>query len=92
LFSKFWANKAAAATEERLKSLLLNPADAAKVFQSIQPKANMMDRTKIDEAIRIGKKYGINWINDAVNDVKTGAMRGAVQPPQQQEQQPEMIQ
>jgi hypothetical protein len=92
LFSKFWANKSSAATEEKLKALLLNPSDAVKVFQAIEPKAAGFDRKKIDDAISIGKKYGIRWIDDAVNDLQTGAARGGVQEltneQQPQEQQP----
>ena len=91
LFSKFWANKASAATEERLKALLLNPSDAVKVFQAVQPKVSGFDQKKIQDAIDIGKKYGIQWVDDAVNDLRTGAARGAVQG-MQQDQQPEQRQ
>jgi hypothetical protein len=91
LFSKFWANKASAATEERLKALLLNPSDAVKVFQAVQPKVSGFDQKKIQDAIDIGKKYGIQWVDDAVNDLRTGAARGAVQGVQQ-DQQPEQRQ
>jgi hypothetical protein len=77
-FSKFWANAASKATEEKLKALLLSPTDAVKVFEAVAPKAQKFDPTKINEAIRIGKKYGIQWIEDAVNDLTTGAARGAV--------------
>jgi hypothetical protein len=79
LFSKFWANQASKMTEDRIKELLLNPADAIKVFQAVQPKVKGYDRAKIDEAINVGKKYGIQWVADAVNDIQTGAARGAVQ-------------
>lgn len=86
LFSKFWANKASAATEEKLKALLLNPSDAVKVFQAVQPKVSGFDQQKIQDAIDVGRKYGIQWVADAVNDLKTGAARGAVQGMQQEEQ------
>jgi hypothetical protein len=86
LFSKFWANKASAATEEKLKALLLNPSDAVKVFQAVQPKVSGFDQKKIQDAIDVGKKYGIQWVADAVNDLRTGAARGAVQGVQQEEQ------
>jgi hypothetical protein len=59
--------------------LLLNPSDAVKVFESVQPKVNGFDKAKIDEAVRIGKKYGIQWVADAVNDLQTGTARGAYQ-------------
>jgi hypothetical protein len=86
LASKFWANQASKMTEQRIKELLLNPADAVKVFNAVQPKINQFDRTKLDEAIAVGKKYGINWVADAANDAMSGAARGAVQGiPQPQE-------
>lgn len=79
LFSKYWAKTASGATEEKLKALLLNPSDAVKVFESVQPKVSGFDKSKIDDAIRIGKKYGIQWVADAVNDLQTGATRGVYQ-------------
>lgn len=79
LFSKFWAKKASDATEARLKDLLLNPSDAVKVFEAIQPKTKSIDTKKIQEAIEVGKKYGIDWVKDAANDLMSGAARGAVQ-------------
>lgn len=79
LFSKFWAKKASEATEERLKNLLLNPADAVKVFQAVSPRVAAIDPAKIKDAIEVGRKYGINWVQDAANDLATGAARGAVQ-------------
>lgn len=83
LFSKFWAKKASDATEERLKQLLLNPSDAVKVFQAVQPRVDKLDPKKIQDAIDIGRKYGIQWVKDAADDVMTGAARGAVQEPQE---------
>jgi hypothetical protein len=90
LFSKFWANKASKATEARLKELLLNPTDAVKVFAAVKPRIDQLDRAKIDEAIAVGKKYGIQWVKDAVDDIQSGAARGALQAqgqpaPQQEE-------
>lgn len=79
LFSKFWAKKAADATEARLKELLLNPADAIKVFQAVQPSTKGVNTEKLNQAIEIGRKYGIDWVKDAANDVMSGAQRGAVQ-------------
>lgn len=79
LFSKYWANQASKQTEEKLKELLLNPSDAVKVFQAVQPKVAGFDQKKIQEAINVGKKYGIQWVADAVNDLSTGAARGAIQ-------------
>jgi len=83
LFSKFWAKKASDATEERLKALLLNPTDAIKVFQAVQPRAAGFDQKKIQDAIDVGRKYGIQWVKDAADDAVTGAARGAVQQPQE---------
>ena len=79
LASKFWANQASKMTEQRIKELLLNPTDAVKVFNAVQPKVKAYDRTKIDEAIAVGKKYGIDWVADAFKDAVSGAARGAVQ-------------
>lgn len=83
LFSKFWAKKASDATEARLKELLLNPSDAVKVFQAVQPRAAGFDQKKIQDAIDVGRKYGIQWVKDAADDLATGAARGAVQAPQE---------
>lgn len=83
LFSKFWAKKASDATEARLKELLLNPSDAVKVFQAVQPRAAGFDQKKIQDAINVGRKYGVQWVADAVQDLTTGAARGAVQEPQE---------
>lgn len=80
LMSKFWARKASDTTEEKLKALLLNPSDAVKVFQAVQSRANNFDQQKIQDAIAVGKKYGIQWVADAVQDFSTGAARGAAQP------------
>ena len=85
LFSKFWAKKASEATEARLKELLLNPSDAVKVFQAVQPRAAALDPKKVQDAIDIGRKYGIQWVADAANDITSGAARGAVQQMQPEE-------
>jgi hypothetical protein len=79
LFSKFWAKKASEATEARLKELILNPSDAVKVFQAVQPRVEGLDAKKLQDAINIGKKYGIQWVKDAADDALSGAARGAVQ-------------
>ena len=84
LFSKFWAKKASEATEERLKNLLLNPSDAVKVFEAIAPRAKGLDPQKIKDAIEVGRKYGINWVQDAAADISSGAQRGAVQQMQEE--------
>ena len=85
LFSKFWAKKSSEATEAKLKELLLNPSDAVKVFQAVQPRVDGFDQKKIQDALEIGRKYGIQWVADAANDITSGAARGAVQQSQEQE-------
>ena len=89
LISKFWAKKASELSEARLKELLLNPSDAIKVFAAVKPRIDQIDRAKIDEAIRVGKKYGIDWVRDAAQDVQSGAIRGVLQTPGQPQPQPE---
>ena len=84
LFSKFWAKKASDATEARLKDLLLNPTDAIKVFQAVQPSPKGVSTEKLNQAIEVGRKYGIDWVKDAANDIMSGAQRGAVQQLQEQ--------
>lgn len=79
LVSKYWAKQASEKTEERLKNLLLNPADAVKVFQAVQPNVAAIDPKKVRDAIEVGRKYGIQWVQDAVEDFATGAARGATQ-------------
>jgi hypothetical protein len=84
LFSKFWAKKASAATEERLKELLLNPSDAIKVFQAVQPRTQNISQKNIQNALEVGRKYGIDWVKDAADDITSGAQRGAVQQSQEE--------
>jgi len=84
LFSKYWAKQASEATEERLKQLLLNPSDAVKVFQAVQPSKKGIDQQKLKDAVEIGKRYGIDWARDAVQALTSGGVRGAVQQPQEQ--------
>lgn len=79
LFSKYWANQAAKATEEKLKNLLLNPSDAVKLFSAVKSQSKALDPDKAKEIMNIGKKYGIQWVQDAVNDLTTGGARGAQQ-------------
>ena len=83
LFSKFWAKKASDATEARLKDLLLNPTDAIKVFQAVQPSTKGVSAENLNQAIEVGRKYGIDWVKDAANDIMSGAQRGAVQQSQE---------
>jgi hypothetical protein len=92
LFSKFWAHKAADETEKKLKALLLNPADFIEVAKTIAPRAEGISAEQIKTLLDVGKKYGINWVQDAVKDAQAGALRGAragMQEPVQM-QQPDM--
>lgn len=79
IISKFWANQAAKATEEKLKNLLLNPSDAVKLFSAVKAQTKSLDPDKAKEIMNIGKKYGIQWVQDAINDFTTGGARGAQQ-------------
>jgi hypothetical protein len=83
LFSKFWAKKASDATEEKLKQLLLNPADAVRVFQTVQPRTGSISADKLKDLADIGRKYGIDWVKEAAADFTSGAARGAVQQSQE---------
>lgn len=77
LFSKYWANSVAKSTEEKLKRILLNPADAQKIFAAIPPAGKGFDANRINAAVEIGKKYGLDWVADASADLMSGATRGA---------------
>jgi hypothetical protein len=77
LISKWWAGSVARSTEEKLKNILLNPADAQKIFASLPKKDGAFDPNKINEAVRIGKKYGLDWVAEATSNLMTGAARGA---------------
>lgn len=83
VFSKFWAKKASEATEEKLKALLLNPADSIKVFQAVQPKTGAISPEKLAELVEIGRRYGIDWVQEAASNITSGAARGAVQQSQE---------
>lgn len=78
LFSKYWANQASKATEEKLKQLLLNPKDAIEVFNTVKAKESF-NPDEVRRLVTIGKKYGLQWIEDAANDVVSGSARGGVQ-------------
>lgn len=77
LLSKFWAGQVGRSTDAKLKNLLLNPADAQKVFASLPNKQGGFDAGKLNTAVAIGKKYGLNWVEDAIADVVAGSAKGA---------------
>jgi hypothetical protein len=93
IFSKLWANKASDATEKKLKELLLNPTDFIRVANAVAPRAENVRAEQIKTLLDVGKKYGINWVQDAVSDARAGALRGARAGGQEPVQmpQPEMI-
>lgn len=79
--SKFWAKQASEATEKKLINFLSNPSEAIKFInklESAQSKKSL-SQDDIQEFIKIGKKYGIDWVKDAANDITSGAARGAIQ-------------
>lgn len=76
LFSKWWAGSVAKSTEEKLKTILLNPVDAQKIFASIPNKEGAFDPKKLNAAVEIGKKYGLDWLAEATANITSGAGRG----------------
>jgi len=93
LFSKYWAKQAATKTEEKLKELLLNPTDFLKVAKAVEPKAKSITPEQIKDLLSVGKKYGIDWVQEAAMNFRAGATRGAavgMQPPIQQAPVPEL--
>ena len=77
LISKWWAGSVARSTEEKLKNLLLNPVDAQRVFAAIPDKQGAFDTKKINAAVEIGKKYGLDWVSEATANIMSGATKGA---------------
>ena len=93
LFSKYWAKQAATRTEEKLKELLLNPTDFLKVARAVEPKAKGVTPEQIKDLLNVGKKYGIDWVQEASMNMRAGATRGAavgMQQPIQQAPVPEL--
>lgn len=77
LISQWWAGSVAKSTEEKLKNLLLNPVDAQRVFAAIPDKQGAFDTKKINAAVEVGKKYGLNWVSEATANIMSGATKGA---------------
>lgn len=77
LFSKYWAGAIAKSTEEKLKRILLNPTDAQKIFAAMPTTGKGFDPNKINAVVEVGKKYGLNWIDEATADIMSGTARGA---------------
>lgn len=76
LISKWWAGSVARSTEEKLKAILLNPVDAQKIFATLPNKQGAFDTNKINEAVKIGKKYGLDWVSESTANLTSGAGRG----------------
>lgn len=92
LFSKYWATQAAKQTEEKLKNLLLNPTDFVQLARAVEPRAKGITKDQLETMFKIGKKYGIDWVKEAVQNAQIGAARGAavgMQPPIEMAPQPE---
>jgi hypothetical protein len=66
ILSKFWAKQTAAATDEKLKALLLDPKATKILSEALTPKADgTLDLTAAKKLVDLGKKAGIDWIVDA---------------------------
>jgi hypothetical protein len=92
LFSKYWATQAAKQTEEKLKNLLLNPTDFIAVAKAVEPRAKGITKDQLETLFNVGKKYGIDWVQEATMNARLGAARGAavgMQQPIQTAPQPE---
>lgn len=78
-FSKFWARQAARQTEEKLISLLSNPADAVQIMRTLEKSKKGLSPEDLMKMADIGRRYGIDWAREAVADLTSGAARGATQ-------------
>jgi hypothetical protein len=76
ILSKFWAKQTAAATDERLKALLLDPQATNLLAKALTPKDNgTLDLQAANKFLKAAQKFGINWADMLVNDAATGAIR-----------------
>jgi hypothetical protein len=82
--SKFWAKQASEGTEKKMIALLSDPSEAVKFMALLEKSKKSVSAGDIEELARVGRKYGIDWVKDAVNDITSGAQRGAVQQSQEQ--------
>ena len=82
--SKFWAKQASEATEKKMIALLSDPSEAVKFMARLEKSKKSLSAGDIEELVRVGRKYGIDWVKDAANDITSGAQRGAVQQSQEQ--------
>lgn len=77
--SKFWAKQASEATEKKMIALLSDPSEAVKFMARLEKSKKSLSAGDIEELVRVGRKYGMDWAKDAINDITSGAQRGAVQ-------------
>jgi hypothetical protein len=76
ILSKFWAKQTAAATDEKLKTLLLDPKSTRILSEALTPKADgTLDLTAAKRLVDLGKKAGIDWTTMVIDDAARGAAR-----------------
>jgi hypothetical protein len=76
ILSKFWAKQTAAATDEKLKALLLDPKSTRILSEALTPKADgTLDLTAAKKLVDLGKKAGIDWTTMVIDDAARGAAR-----------------
>jgi hypothetical protein len=76
ILSKFWAKQTAAATDEKLKALLLDPKATKILSEALTPKADgTLDLTAAKKLVDLGKKAGIDWTTMVIDDAARGAAR-----------------
>jgi hypothetical protein len=76
LLSKFWAKQTAAATDEKLKALLLDPQATRILAKSFKPRADgSIDTTAAKDLLNLAAKAGFDWATLARDDTIAGAAR-----------------
>jgi len=76
LLSKFWAKQTAAATDEKLKTLLLDPKATRILSEALTPKTDgTLDLTAAKRLVDLGRKAGIDWTTMVIDDAARGAIR-----------------
>jgi hypothetical protein len=81
LISRYFARETSEKTSEELKRIFLDNKDAIKLLSAASSRAN--ERQAADNIVDVAKKYGIDFINMARQDLQSGAARGAVLPSQE---------
>lgn len=76
ILSKFWAKQTAAATDEKLKTLLLDPKATRILSEALTPKTDgTLDLTAAKRLVDLGRKAGIDWTTMVIDDAARGAIR-----------------